>query len=127
MALLDALGLPDIEFQQAPTTDAPVMDDGDIANIDNDYRTARANYFKILTEGMAAMSDLATIAKETKQPQTYVAFTNLAKTMSDINANLLTLTERRSRLRKEGDKPSPKVASPPTNYGSTQEMLERFR
>lgn len=125
--LAESLGLEPIDYQSPPTEDAPILDEGDLKNIETDYRAARKNYFKILKQGMAAMDDLATVAKETKQPQAYVALTNLAKTMSDINANLLSLTERRSRVRKEGEKPRhPDTTPAPSNIGSTQDMLKRI-
>ena len=63
-------------------------------NMANDYELARTTLISLLNQGMTAVSGAISLAKESESPRVYEATGAFIKTLSEISASLMDLSEK---------------------------------
>lgn len=123
--LAEALGIGDPP-EPPKTEEVLVVDNGDHANIRDDYREARKNYHKLLKAGMTAIDKLAELSKDTTSPTMFQSLSTLISSVAKVNSDLLDLTEKRAKFEENHNKDSV-PRSKDEHVASTREMLARVR
>ena len=99
--------------------------DSNNEKVEYDYETTRGNLHSLLAQGQDALMHALSIAKSSEHPRAFEVVGGLMKQLSDINSQLLDLSEKRQKLI---DKNKPEEANPQvTNnnaffVGSTHEL-----
>lgn len=87
-----------------PMIDPPsrIMDAIPLINADknDDYEYARTNLYSIIEKGQNALEDIIDIAKQSESARAYEVATNLIKTMTEANKDLLNLAKAKKELEK---------------------------
>lgn len=107
----------------------PVEQDLGSANLDYDYSQTRNNLYELIQQGQNALEHAIEVAKQSEHPRAFEVVGNLVKQLSDVNHQLLDLTEKRQKIKDKVDKdPAPEPGGPQiTNnnaffVGSTSEL-----
>jgi len=93
--------------------------------LENDYTYARQNLYQIIEAGGSALDELVHLAKASESARTYEVVSQLVKTLSDANKDLLEIQNKVKKLRQDENG---KVTNNVTNalfVGSTAE-LQKF-
>jgi hypothetical protein len=85
-----------------------------------DVAEARGNYKKLLNYGNDGLEMMLEVARDTEHPRAYEVFSNMLKTMSDINVRLVDLHRQEKQLSKDE---SGKTAEAPKEAGTTNNAL----
>lgn len=127
-AIGNALGLPPIEN---PTFSVPAPDttDEDIlkGNVDKDYIFARDNLRDLIKSGMSMFEDVAVVASQSQQANTYKAAAEVLKTVVDANQQLLDLSKKHKDLTGLSTTSKTNVTNNNLFVGSTAELQEFLR
>jgi len=129
MSLNDAFDVDDTAC--APVAQSPVQavcvpaKQEENTIVEYDYQSARNNLYSILQQGEDALLHALEVAKAKEEPRAFEVVGGLLKQLSDINTQLLDLSEKRQRIIEKE-----KIESPtPTNVtnnaifvGSTDEL-----
>ena len=95
-------------------------------NVDDDYAKTRENLHAILENGVSAVEKAFRVAIESESPKAFESASILAKALADINEQLLTLSEKRVKLKKatqiEGEGGGPSVTNNTFFVGTTAEL-----
>lgn len=86
--------------------------------IDHDYDATRNNLHSLLVQGQDALIYALEIAKQSEHPRAFEVVGNLIKQLSEVNAQLLELHEKKQKL----DAPS-KNGEPPVTQNVTNNAL----
>jgi hypothetical protein len=70
---------------QTETQDTPLQ---------NDFEAARKNIKELISSGMGAVDGILKVATESDSPRAYEVLTNMIKTMSDMNKDLIEIHEK---------------------------------
>ena len=70
------------------------------ADKNDDYEYARTNLYSIIEKGQNALEDIIDIAKQSESARAYEVATNLIKTMTEANKDLLNLAKAKKELEK---------------------------
>lgn len=92
--------------------------------VEYDYETTRGNLHSLLAQGQDALMHALSIAKSSEHPRAFEVVGGLMKQLSDINSQLLDLSEKRQKLL-EKNKPveqNPQVTNNAFFVGSTSEL-----
>lgn len=92
--------------------------------VEYDYETTRGNLHSLLAQGQDALMHALSIAKSSEHPRAFEVVGGLMKQLSDINSQLLDLSEKRQKLL-EKNKPAeqnPQVTNNAFFVGSTSEL-----
>lgn len=73
-------------------------------NVDDDYAKTRQNLHNLLEQSTEALAKAFQVAISSEHPTAFESATMLAKTVADINAQLLELSEKRLKLRQASGK-----------------------
>ncbi len=76
-----------------------VIDEKEIAIIDEDFTLARSNITKIVTLADEAMNNLNDVAEEDGAPRAYEVLAGLMKTATEANQALLHLSKQRREMK----------------------------
>jgi predicted transcriptional regulator len=96
-----ALGLPPLEYEkQVDNIIAKAHDD----SARNDFESARANLYEVISTGQEAIDKLSEIASQSQHPR---AFEVLAKLMDTVVSTNKELLELQSKIREIDAKDSP--------------------
>lgn len=93
--------------------------------IEYDYQSARNNLYSILQQGEEALLHALEVAKAKEEPRAFEVVGGLLKQLSDINTQLLDLSEKKQRILEKEKKESPTPTSVTNNaifVGSTDEL-----
>lgn len=98
------------------------------ANVETDYEHTRANLYSLLRQGEEALTNALRIANGSEHPRAFEVVGNLIKQLSEVNNQLLDLTEKRNKLmtpqkREEGGK----TINNAFFVGSTAELNKMIR
>lgn len=94
--------------------------------IDHDYDATRNNLHSLLVQGQDALVYALEIAKQSEHPRAFEVVGNLIKQLSEVNAQLLELHEKKQKLDAPSKKGEPPVTQNVTNnalfVGSTSDL-----
>ena len=94
--------------------------------IDHDYDATRNNLHSLLVQGQDALIYALEIAKQSEHPRAFEVVGNLIKQLSEVNAQLLELHEKKQKLDAPSKKGEPPVTQNVTNnalfVGSTSDL-----
>lgn len=93
-------------------------------NVDYDYEKTRSNLHNLLLQGQEALLSALEVAKQSEHPRAFEVVGNLIKQLSDVNHQLMDLSEKKQKLSskdKKEDVPS-QVTNNAIFVGSTTEL-----
>lgn len=90
-------------------------------NTATDYDYARGNLVTVIEKGQEALSDILAIAQQSQQPRAFEVVSDLIKTLSQSNKDLLDLMKQKKDIEKED---GPKTVNNNLFVGSTAELLK---
>lgn len=96
--------------------------DSDVSNAD--FNAARYNIYELLNYGQDALINALDLAKQKEEPRAYEVVGGLLKQLSDMNTQLLDLSEKRNKLssKKDTDKTTTITTNNAIFVGSTNEL-----
>ena len=110
------------EFKPA----VPRKEDDKKADVDNDYKYSRENYYNLIEKGQEAIQGILDIAQEGQHPRAYEVAGQLIKTVSEVSQNLLDLQEKLKKVKEVPDK-GPKNVTNALFVGSTTELQKMLK
>lgn len=109
-------------FDVTPVREGDVITSGNVVvpqhstqvekNVDTDYEITRSNLHSLLQQGQEALMHSLEIAKSSEHPRAFEVVGNLMKQLSDINHQLLALSERKQRMGEKKDTPQAQTQQP---------------
>lgn len=69
--------------------------------VEDDYDYARKNLRDLIDSGMGDLNTVMDIARQSESPRAFEVATNLMKTLTDTNKDLLELAKKKKELTKE--------------------------
>lgn len=92
-------------------------------NVDYDYEKTRNNLHTLLEQGKEALFYALEVAKQSEHPRAFEVVGGLMKQLSDINHQLLDLSEKRQKMSKPSLSSDNKVTNNTAVFvGSTDEL-----
>lgn len=100
--------------------------------IDYDYDKTRANLHSLLAQGQEALMHALEVAKSSEHPRAFEVVGNLVKQLSEVNAQLLDIHEKKQKLDGKTDKKEDISTKNVTNnnaifVGSTTELNKMIK
>lgn len=100
--------------------------------IDYDYDKTRANLHSLLAQGQEALMHALEVAKQSEHPRAFEVVGNLVKQLSEVNAQLLDIHEKKQKLDGKPDKKDDVSTKNVTNnnaifVGSTTELNKMIK
>jgi hypothetical protein len=89
-----------------PTTQEVLVPENNNKDVEDDYDYARRNLRDLIDSGMGDLDRVMEIARQSESPRAFEVATNLLKTLTDTNKDLLELAKKKKDLTQEKDKPS---------------------
>jgi hypothetical protein len=89
-----------------PTTQEVFVPENNNKDVEDDYDYARRNLRDLIDSGMGDLDRVMEIARQSESPRAFEVATNLLKTLTDTNKDLLELAKKKKDLTQEKDKPS---------------------
>lgn len=100
--------------------------DTNTETVEYDYNTTRNNLHSLLAQGQDALLSALEIAKQSEHPRAFEVVGGLMKQLSDINTQLLDLSEKRQKLldkNKTAEQNNPQVTNNNAIFvGSTADL-----
>lgn len=98
-------------------------------DLQKDYRTVRKNLRDIVKKGTEAIDGILMVASEGQNPRAYEVVSQLIKSVSDANKDLLQLHKQMKEIRKEDNNSSrgPSTVNNSIFVGSTKELQELLK
>lgn len=132
--LSDAFGIEPIEREDKKSTKAlkPIEKVNEIAKpepiekvaIDDDVEYVRGNIRNLIDKGSDALDDLLWLAKSTEHPRVYEVLSQLLKTISDQNKDLIDINQKTRP--KEETQPATQIQNA-MFIGSTADFLKALK
>ena len=69
--------------------------------VDNDFKYARENLYNIIERGSDALNTLVDVANQSQHPRAFEVVSQLVKTLSDTNKDLLELQKKVKVIKKD--------------------------
>lgn len=91
--------------------------------VQQDAQDARSSVRLLLAQGALALNDLLAVARDTKSPRAYEVASNMLKTMSEMNQDLMRVHEHEQMLTGE-EKPTSVHIEQAVFVGSTADLGE---
>src|SRR6056300_1069782 len=110
------------EFKPA----VPRRDDDSKADVDNDYKYSRENYYNLIEKGQEAIEGILEVAKEGQHPRAYEVAGNLIKSVADTVDKLQDLQKKLKDL-KELPKTANNNIKNALFVGSTAELQKMLK
>ena len=96
------------------------------ADIDNDYKYQRENFYNLIERGQDAIDGILDLAREGEHPRAYEVAGNLIKQVADVTEKLGDLQEKMKKL-KEVPNIGPKSVTNALFVGSTAELQKMLK
>lgn len=96
-------------------------------NVSDDYEYARNNLKNLIDTGMGDFDKIMDIARQSESPRAFEVATNMLKTLTDTNKDLLDLAKKKKDIMQEKDKPSPQNVTNNAFFGSTAELQKAIK
>ena len=90
-------------------------------DVEDDYAYARRNLRDLIDSGMGDLDRVMEIARQSESPRAFEVATNLLKTLTDTNKDLLDLAKKKKDITQEKDKAQP-VTNNALFVGSTADL-----
>jgi len=87
---------------------------------DNDYNYAKENLYEIIEKSKVALDGILKVASEGDSPRAYEVVTQMLKTMSEINKDLLEL----EKIKSEANKTTVNTTNNSFFIGSTSDLQD---
>ena len=85
----------DIVFEkEQPLTTIPVPVSEKNETLQGDFDSARKNIHSLISTGMDAMEGIVKVATESDSPRAYEVLTNMMKTLSEMNKDLIDIHDK---------------------------------
>ena len=94
-------------------------------NLDKDFEVVRTNLYDIISKGQQAIEGILHVASEGDSPRAYEVVSQLIKSVSDANKDLLELQKRRKDL--TGEQIIPTTVNNNLFVGSTAELQQLIK
>ena len=94
--------------------------------IDNDFKYARENLYGIIEKGSDALDELVELAKQSQSPRAFEIVSQMVKTLTDSNKDLLEL-QRKNKLLKKEDEKGPNSVTNALFVGNTAELQKLLK
>lgn len=94
--------------------------------IDNDFRYARENLYGIIEKGSDALDELVELAKQSQSPRAFEIVSQMVKTLTDSNKDLLEL-QRKNKLLKQEEQKGPNNVTNALFVGNTAELQKLLK
>ena len=125
------LGVTDIveESTKDVTPPKPVLvpkTENNEADIDNDYKYQRENFYNLIERGQDAIDGILDLARESEHPRTYEVAGNLIKQVAEVTEKLGDLQGKMKKL-KEVPNSAPKNVTNALFVGSTAELQKMLK
>ena len=92
--------------------------------VDNDFKYARENLYNIIERGSDALNTLVDVANQSQHPRAFEVVSQLVKTLSDTNKDLLEL-QRKIKVINKDIQEGPKTVNNSLYVGNTAD-LQKF-
>ena len=96
------------------------------ADIDNDYKYQRENFYNLIERGQDAIDGILDLAREGEHPRAYEVAGILIKQVADVTEKLGDLQEKMKKL-KEVPNTGPKSVTNALFVGSTAELQKMLK
>ena len=97
------------------------LSSNNIIKVDSDYQYARENLYEIITKSKVALEGIMKVATEGDSPRAYEVVTQMLKTMSEINKDLIDL----EKIKNEANKTTIKATTNNSFFiGSTSDLQD---
>ena len=103
-----------------------VPQDDQQQTIDNDFRYARENLYGIIEKGSDALDELVELAKQSQSPRAFEIVSQMVKTLTDSNKDLLEL-QRKNKLLKQEEQKGPNNVTNALFVGNTAELQKLLK
>ena len=87
-----------------PTAQEVLSPDNSNKDVEDDYDYARRNLRDLIDSGMGDLDRVMEIARQSESPRAFEVATNLLKTLTDTNKDLLELAKKKKDLTQEKEK-----------------------
>ena len=94
-------------------------------DVDNDYKYARENLYGVIEKGTDALDSLLDLAKASEHPRAFEVVSQLLKTSTEANKELLDVHKQMKDLEK--DETVKKVTNNAFFVGSTKELQDMIQ
>lgn len=95
-------------------------------DVDTDYEYARANLYGLIESGSNALNDLVEVAGQSQSPRAYEIVSQLIKTLTDANKDLLEVQSKVKKLKEETNK-GPSNVTNALFIGNTTELQKMIK
>ena len=92
--------------------------------VEDDYDYARKNLRDLIDSGMGDLNTVMDIARQSESPRAFEVATNLMKTLTDTNKDLLELAKKKKELTQEKE---PKNVTNALFVGSTADLQKMIQ
>jgi len=93
--------------------------------LDKDYNTVRKNLFELIETGTVAVNGMLDVAKAGDAPRAYEVVSQLLKTVSDMNKDVLDIHDKAKKIKEDKFNLTQKNTTNNTIYvGSTSELQD---
>ena len=99
---------------------------GTEADIDNDYKYQRENFYNLIERGQDAIDGILDLARESEHPRSYEVAGNLIKQVAEVTEKLGDLQGKMKKL-KEVPNSAPKNVTNALFVGSTAELQKMLK
>ena len=99
---------------------------GTEADIDNDYKYQRENFYNLIERGQDAIDGILDLARESEHPRTYEVAGNLIKQVAEVTEKLGDLQGKMKKL-KEVPNSAPQNVTNALFVGSTAELQKMLK
>jgi len=124
--IADSLDMVPLEKNFEDNTSLIRVDTNDQSQIKNDFEYARGNMIATIEKSREALDGMLEVAQMSQHPRSYEVVSDLIKTMSEINKDLLELSKKKKELELEDDK-GPKTINNNLFVGSTSELQKLIK
>ena len=99
---------------------------GTEADIDNDYKYQRENFYNLIERGQDAIDGILDLARESEHPRSYEVAGNLIKQVAEVTEKLGDLQTKMKKL-KEVPNSAPQNVTNALFVGSTAELQKMLK
>jgi len=116
--------LPETKKETEITVAKKVEENNSESEADIDYKYARENLYNIIEKGQESLNTLVDVAQQSQHPRAFEVVSQLVKTLSDTNKDLLEL-QRKIKVINKDITEGPKTVNNSLYVGNTAD-LQKF-
>jgi hypothetical protein len=116
--------LPETKKETEVTVAKKVEETKEDSEADIDYKYARENLYTIIEKGQESLNTLVDVAQQSQHPRAFEVVSQLVKTLSDTNKDLLELQKKIKVINKDITE-GPKTVNNSLYVGNTAD-LQKF-